>query len=87
MVELGKLLATDSFQESNDPEFVARYTKMTQLMLDILNKFNGIKVPDYEQVCKEMTDSYLLAVIKFLARREGYNTIHNEIMSLKVKQI
>lgn len=85
MVELGKLLLSDSFQESKDPKFVARYLKMTQLTLDVLSKFNGIKVPDYEKICREMSDNYLLAVIKFLTRREDYNTIHNEIMSLKVK--
>lgn len=77
-------MGSESFQINNDPEFVARYSKMTQLTLDILSNFNGIKVPDYEKVCNEITDNYLLAVIKFLTRREDYNTIHNEIMLLKV---
>lgn len=72
--------------ENNDPDFVENYKNMAQIIVEVLNRFDGIKVHDYVTICNEITDSYLKAIIKFLARREGYNTIQNEIMSLKVRK-
>uniref|UniRef100_A0A915E1K0 GATOR complex protein MIO zinc-ribbon like domain-containing protein n=1 Tax=Ditylenchus dipsaci TaxID=166011 RepID=A0A915E1K0_9BILA len=48
-----------------------------------VEQVNGIKVPDYELLCNEISDSYLLAIIKFLARREFYNAFLHEIISLE----
>lgn len=52
-----------------------------------LLSFDGIKVKDYEGLCATVKDHYLLAIVKFLARREGYNIIHNEIVALQVRPL
>uniref|UniRef100_A0A915EHD8 GATOR complex protein MIO zinc-ribbon like domain-containing protein n=1 Tax=Ditylenchus dipsaci TaxID=166011 RepID=A0A915EHD8_9BILA len=74
---------SEEFVEKNEKEFVDRWKKMALRVTDVLNKFNGIKVPDYELLCNEISDSYLLAIIKFLARREFYNAFLHEIISLE----
>lgn len=82
--EISKFTASDSFREHNPGVLAEDYHRMVQSVVDVFTKFNGIKVPDYEQLCHDLTDSYLLAIVKFLARRESYNTINTEIMALKV---
>lgn len=72
------------FVENNDPDFVENYKNMAQTIVEVLNQFDGIKVNDYTTVCNGITDSYLKTIVKFLARRESYNIIQHEIMSLKV---
>ncbi|KAI1731887.1 zinc-ribbon like family domain-containing protein [Ditylenchus destructor] len=71
------------FIDNNDPDFTDKWRKMAHVVKDVLYNFNGIKVPDYEQICSEVDDGYLLAIIRFLARREGYNITYNAIISLE----
>lgn len=69
---------------NKDIDFISSYKNMAQTIVEVLNQFDGIKVNDYITVCNGITDSYLKAIVKFLARRESYNIIQHEIMSLKV---
>uniref|UniRef100_A0A914NSS9 Uncharacterized protein n=1 Tax=Meloidogyne incognita TaxID=6306 RepID=A0A914NSS9_MELIC len=54
---------------------------MADIILNIFQRYDGVRVPNYENVCEELSDDvYLLAIVKFLARRDKiYNKIYNEI--------
>jgi hypothetical protein len=55
-------------------------------VLKTLKNYDGMRIPDYDNVCSEVAESdYLLSILKFLARRERvYTAIHGEIIGLKV---
>ncbi|KAI1725395.1 zinc-ribbon like family domain-containing protein [Ditylenchus destructor] len=61
------------FIDNNDPDFTDKWRKMAHVVKEVMDKFDGIKVPDYEQV----------SIIRFLARREGYNITYTAIISLE----
>uniref|UniRef100_A0A183CKT9 Zinc_ribbon_16 domain-containing protein n=1 Tax=Globodera pallida TaxID=36090 RepID=A0A183CKT9_GLOPA len=67
-------------------DFVANYQQMAETVLNVLQKYDGVRVPDYENVCEKLVgDDYLLAIVKFLARRDKiYNRIYNEIFESKM---
>lgn len=48
------------FTESNPSDVTEKWRKMAMLVREVVDKYDGIKVPDYEQVCSEVDDSYLL---------------------------
>ena len=86
MVRLSEYTKTHEFIKSHPLKVVESYRNMAQTVFRVLLNYDGVKIPEYESVCNDLAgDDYLLAIIKFLARRNKvYNTIYSEIMSLKV---
>ncbi|KAL3095422.1 hypothetical protein niasHS_007521 [Heterodera schachtii] len=88
LTHLSEFTHSREFAETwcRSPAFVTNYQRMADTVLNILQKYDGVRVPNYESVCEGLTgDDYLLAIVKFLARRDKiYNRIYNEIFESKM---
>uniref|UniRef100_A0A915LSC2 GATOR complex protein MIO zinc-ribbon like domain-containing protein n=2 Tax=Meloidogyne TaxID=189290 RepID=A0A915LSC2_MELJA len=85
--EFNERVNSPEFIENREPEIVNSYQKMADIILNIFQRYDGVRVPNYENVCEELSDDvYLLAIVKFLARRDKiYNKIYNEIFESNIR--
>lgn len=66
MIRLNEFVHSREFVESEQSiELVTCYQKMADIVLDVIQKYDGVRVPDYENVCNALvSDDYLLTIVK-----------------------
>uniref|UniRef100_A0A1I8C3V9 Zinc_ribbon_16 domain-containing protein n=1 Tax=Meloidogyne hapla TaxID=6305 RepID=A0A1I8C3V9_MELHA len=63
--EFNERVNSPEFIENREPEIVNSYQKMADIILNIFQRYDGVRVPGYENVCEELCDDvYLLAIVK-----------------------